>query len=327
MNRNNTNANLKNIAIILAIILFTQAILILFLLNFFFGRPAPEYAGGRIPEMMRIARMEAGWYDIDVIRYDGTTMTWVIHKIWYDNDVRIYNKYAHEILETKGELVEDWTPDDLAYPLYAFEIEPRTGLMDSYETGEMWVYSNGYLITQTGNVYECDIDFSDLLVVNEYDFLREVEVDDIMQMSCFRPLAYANHKWNADYLSGTEAMDKRNPDIEATVVKEYEIDGIPMIDISLKNNGEKDWHYEEKTLFFGMIVFVNGEWYYLNDDPAVDAYYGTFPAYGKVLKPGDEVTVTFFSMRYGELPDGRYCIVICGKDGDDYDYACAPYRP
>ena len=61
MNRNNTNANLKNIAIILAILLFTQAILILFILNLFFGRPTPEYAGEQIPEMMRIARMEADW--------------------------------------------------------------------------------------------------------------------------------------------------------------------------------------------------------------------------------------------------------------------------
>ncbi len=326
MNRNNTNSNLKNIAIILAILLVALVCIILFILNFFFGHPAPEYAGGKIPEMMRIARMPADWYNIDVIRYDGTTMTWVVHRIWYDNDVRIYNKYAHDILETKGKLAEDWTPDDLAYPMYAFEIEPRTGLTDSYETGEMWVYSNGFLITQTGNVYECDIDFSNLMVVNENDFLREVEVDDIMQMSCFRPLAYANHKWNPDYLKTTEAMDKRNPDIEATVVREYETDGVPMIDINLKKNGEKDWHYEERTLFFGMIVFADGEWYFLDDDPAVDAYYGTFPAYSKVLKAGDEVKVTFFSRRYGELPQGNYCIVICGRDGNDYDYACAPYN-
>ena len=326
MNRNNTNANLKNIAIILVILLFALVCTILFLLNFFFGRPAPEYAGGKIPEMARIARMPADWYDIDVIRYDGTTMTWVIHRIWYDNDVRIYNKYARDILETRGKLVEDWTPDDLAYPMYAFEIEPRKGQLDFEETGEMWVYSNGYLITQTGNVYECDIDFSDLMVVNENDFLREVEVDDIMQMSCFRPLAYANHKWNPNFLSGTDAMDKRNSDIEATIIKEYENDGVPMIDINLKNNGDKDWHYEEKSYFFGMIVLVDGEWYCFNDDPAVDVYYATLPTYGKVLKAGDEVKLTFFSKRYGELPQGNYCIVICGRDGDDYDYACAPYR-
>ena len=183
MNRISRKTNSKNIKTILTIFVVIIAITILFLLNLFFGRPAPEYAGGKIPEMMRIARMEAGWYDIDVIRYDGTTMTWIIHKIWYDNDVKIYNKYAHDILETKGKLVEDWTPDDLRYPLYAFEIEPRIGQLDFKETGEMWVYSNGYLITQTGNVYECDIDFSDLMVANEHDFLREVDVDDINQMS------------------------------------------------------------------------------------------------------------------------------------------------
>ncbi|MBP5493809.1 MAG: hypothetical protein J6X97_01860 [Lachnospiraceae bacterium] len=320
----NKKTNSKKLTLILVVII---AVTILFTFNFFFGKPASLHGFGQIPELRRIAGIDAVWYDIDVIRYDGTTMTWVNHRIWYQNEVSIYNFYAREILNTKGRIADDWTPDDLAYPMFAFEIEPRNGLLEFEETGEMMVYSNGYLITQTGNVYECGIDFMDLMVVNENDFLREVKVDDIMQMSCFRPLAYANHKWNADYLSGTEAMDKRNPDIEATIVKEYDIEGIPMIDISLKNNGEKDWHYEEKSIFFGMIVFVDGEWYYLNDDPAVDAFYGTFPTYGKVLKPGDEVTVTFFSMRYGELPDGRYCIVICGREGDDYNYACAPYRP
>ena len=53
MNRNNTNANLKNIAIILAILLFALVCLILFILNFLFGRPSPEYAGEQIPEMMQ----------------------------------------------------------------------------------------------------------------------------------------------------------------------------------------------------------------------------------------------------------------------------------
>lgn len=325
MNKNNTNSVIKNIAVILCITVFILVCAILFILDFFFGKPAQECAGEQIPELMRIGRMDAGWYEIEVIKYDGSTMTWINHRIWYKNEVYAYNLYARKILETKGKRVKNWTPDDLAYPMYAFEIEPRTGLTEFEETGEMMVYSNGYLITQTGNVYECDIDFSDVMVVGEHDFLREVEVDDIMQMSCFRPLAYANHKWNKDYLSDTEAMDKRNPDIEAAIIKEYEIDGIPMIDISLKNNGEKDWHYEERSLFFGMIVFVDGQWYYLNDDPAVDAYYGTFPVYGKVLGAGDEVKVTFFSRRYGELPEGKYCIIICGRDGDDYNYACAPY--
>ena len=311
---------------IISITAFALVCTILFILNFFFGRHTPEYAGGKIPEMMRIARMDAKWYDTDIIRYDGTTMTWVNHRLWYPNEVYAFNEYARKILETKGELVEDWTPDDLAYPMYAFEIEPKTGFLEYEECGEMWVYSNGFLIAQTGNVYKCEIDFTDMMVVGEHDFLREVEEDDILNMSCFRPLAYANHKWNPDFLKTTEAMDKRNPDIEATIIKEYDIDGVPMIDISLKNNGEKDWHYEEKSLFIGMIVQADGEWYFLDDDPAVDAYYGTFPAYSKVLKAGDEVKVTFFSKRYGELPQGNYCIVICGRDGNDYDYACAPYN-
>ena len=316
--------NLKPIYI-LASIAITLTFIILFLLNIF-GKITPDFDGRQIPELRRIERMEAGWYDIDVIRYDGATMTWIVHRIWYENEVNIYNMYARKILETKGEIALDWTPDDLAYPMYAFEIEPRTGLFEYEETGEMMVYSNGYLITQTGNVYECDIDFSDLMVAGEYDFLKEDEVDDIMNIGAFRPLAYANHKWNPDFLLGTEAMEKRNPDIEATIIKEYKTDGVPMMDISLKNNGEKDWNYEERSLFYGMIVSVEGQWYYLNDDPAVDAYYGTFPAYGKVLKAGDEATLTLFTRRYGELPKGNYCIVIGGRDGNDFNCACAPYR-
>ena len=75
-----------------------------------------------------------------------------------------------------------------------------------------------------------------------------------------------------------------------------------------------------------MIVLVDGQWYCFNEDPAVDSYYGTLPVYGKVLKPGEEAKCTFFCARYGELPQGNYCIVICGRDGDEYNYACAPYR-
>ena len=270
--------------------------------------------------------MDAKWYDTDIIRYDGTTMTWVNHRLWYPNEVYAFNQYARKILETKGELVEDWTPDDLAIPMYAFEIEPKTGFLEYEECGEMWVYSNGFLIAQTGNVYKCDIDFSDLMEVGEHDFLREVEEDDILNMSCFRPLAYANHKWNPDYLRPASAMDESVPDIEAAITEQYEEDGWPKVKVLLKNNSEKDWHYEENSIFVGIIVRVDGRWYHLDYDPAFDEYYATFPSYNKIIKAGEEKNLIFNLGRYGDFPSGDYCVIIGGKDGNVYNYACAPYR-
>ena len=86
---------------IIAILTITLALTILFVLNFFFGKPASLLGYGQIPEMRKIARMDASWYDIEVIRYDGTTMTWIDHRIWYENEVYLYNKCAHNTKSLK----------------------------------------------------------------------------------------------------------------------------------------------------------------------------------------------------------------------------------
>ena len=290
----------KIIAVTSAFVIMASAWVIC---GIFFGKP--ECREEQVYELKRIENSDVRWYEIEIVEYDGKICKGITHKATTWEKKAKDDKAAREILKTVGKRTFDFTSDKIKYPIYAFEIEPRADIADSMEHGEMMVWTNGYLITACGNVYECDIDF---------DFF-------MIALKC------ANRKWNKEWLSLSLATGNAiEKDVEATVVSVYEENGYPVVDILLKNTGNTEWRYEERSIFVGLSTLIDGEWYAVPADPSVDAFYGTPLNCSSKLGPGMEVINKTYIGKFGELPPGDYRIVISGVKEGISDYACADYH-
>lgn len=313
----------KIIAVTSAFVIMASAWVIC---GIFFGKP--ECREEQVYELKRIENYDARWYEIEIVEYDGKICKGITHKATTWEKKAKDDKTAREILKTVGKRTFDFTSDKIKYPIYAFEIEPWVDIADSMEHGEMMVWTNGYLITACGNVYECDIDFDYFMIADDEDYSYEFEPEGgIKQLNVFRPLKCANRKWNKEWLSLSPATGNAiEKDVEATVVSVYEENGYPVVDILLNNTGDTEWRYEERSIFVGLSTLIDGEWYAVPADPSVDAFYGTPLNCSSKLGPGMEVINKTYIGKFGELPPGDYRIVISGVKEGISDYACADYH-
>ena len=279
-----------------------------------------------ILELARIEEIDADWFVVEVVSYDSKTMDWIAHRASSRKKIKKDTEHVYELAETRGKRTRHWDKDMIEYPVYAITITPREADRGYDEIGETFVWTDGYLITSTGNVYICDLDIEYFLKADEDDFHRSAEVDRISDMSCFRALSYAAHGWNTDTLPESLVTDDKMADsIDATLTGIDEIDDFTYVRIRLINNSDSDWHYCDSSIFVRIEVKVDGVWYFFHKDPGIDLSYTTFPTYTAVVGKRCEEEVQFNLGMYGDLPEGDYRVVIGGKDGEKYDYACADF--
>ena len=280
----------------------------------------------RIPEFEEIADMDAGYYYVDLRIYDGKKLT-VISKNMWDKDSTIkLNKTVNSFLGCKGRKVNGWTTDKIKYPVYSLTISPRM-VNDGYEgRGTTVVYTNGYLITSSGDVYKCNPDLKPFMKLDDNDTSRETELEDITHYKGFRPLAYTDSKWNADMLYESMFEDSSfAPGVEVETTGVREEDGYQVVRVLIKNNGSQKWSYDDRSIFIGVEVQLDGIWYHLYHDPSIDDQYTTFPYPNSVLQPGEDMPEDFYPGLYGKLPAGKYRLLIYGNSGDGYNYATAEF--
>ena len=269
-----------------------------------------------VPELQRLKGLEVNYYDICCYAYNGNTFS-SVHKKFNSTDE--YNKELPKMLrmmDTRCVRVYDWTPDDITYPIIALKITPVIFKSEKYEHGETFVWSNGYLITSSGDVYRSGLFFGSFLESDEDDYTNEAEnVTEIADIRVFRPLFMANNMWNPDMLNPSGLNDYSfSEDIEAVVTGITGEEDEKIATVNLRNYGEKTWSYSDQSLFVRLEVNIGGQWYIIRHDPNVDDDIRTMIGYNQKLAPGEDVDVAFHLGWFGKLPPGNYRIVIWGND-------------
>ncbi len=297
------NKKINSAIIITAIVLLTVFVIV-------------RYAVLRpVPELQRLKGLEVNRYDVACYAYDGDKYSCVIKKF------KSADEYKRELLKITGLMdtrivkVNDWTPDKITYPVYALEITPVIFKSEKYEHGETFVWSNGYLITSSGDVYRSGLFFKRYLNNDEDDYFRETDtITNITDIRPFRPLFMANKEWNKDMLRVSNLDDGEFAEnIEAAVTCFDGEEDALIATVRIINNGEYAWDYSDQSLFAGLEVNIDGQWYSIFHDPNVDDDIRTMLGYNQRLDAGQETDVVFHLGFFGKLPPGIYRIVIWGQ--------------
>jgi len=268
-----------------------------------------------VPELQRLKGLEVNRYDVACYAYDGDKYSYVIKKF------KSADEYKRELLKITGLMdtrlvkVNDWTPDKITYPVYALEITPVIFKSEKYEHGETFVWSNGYLLTSSGDVYRSGLFFKRYLNNDEDDYFRETDtITNIADIRPFRPLFMANKEWNKDMLRVSILDDSEFAEnIEAAVTGFDGEEDALIATVRIINNGEYAWNYSDQSLFARLEVNIDGQWYSIFHDPSVDDDIRTMLGYNQRLDAGQETDVVFHLGFFGKLPPGRYRIVIWGQ--------------
>ncbi len=276
-----------------------------------------------IPGLERMDGFIDSFREVYLIAYDGKTERRVIEGSMFPEQREAAKKTLRKITSCRGKKATDWTKDMITYPIYSLTIRPRH--QDGKEIrGETVVWSNGYLMTNSGDVYECDVDFEGMFYVAKEENsgwkYNEYEIDHASKIRQFRPLAYADLKWNADMLVLSEFQyPAESEGIVVKLEKQYKENEYQVVKVALKNNSEKDWKYSNEALDVSLEVLVDGKWYCLRHDPDIsDSYLNGGIHLNQHLRAGKEMTCEIALAFFGPLPPGEYRIGIPARFDEDY---------
>ncbi len=303
-------------AAVTAVILLAVIVIVRFVIY----RPVPELKG--------LAGLKVDRYDVACYAFDGEKFSFVNHKFKTLDEYRSELPKIIGLMDTRLVKAKGWTPDKITYPIYALEITPVIFKSEKYVHGETFVWSNGYLITSSGDVYRSNLFFSRYLNSDEDDYFRETDtITDIADIRPFRPLFMANKEWNKDMLdiSGIDNGEFAE-DVEASFAGLDGEDDALTVTVHMINNGKYAWHYSDQSLFVRLEVNSGGNWYYIPHDPNVDDDIRTIRGCSKILDAGQETDVDFNLGYFGRLPPGYYRLIIWGEDHHGDKNAAAEFQ-
>jgi len=155
------------------------------------------------------------------------------------------------------------------------------------------LWSDGYFITKTGQIYEFDYDFEALL--SNHPWSEPYIVPNIGIMPCAKYVACTEKGWNTSFM--TEAQPLTPPE---GIEMQMQLDGTDA-KITFTNNTEEEWGY---GLDFGLRVLMDDIWYYVPAEQEL-----AFCDILMLLQPGESVEQVYSLASYGELPAGTYRFV------------------
>ena len=235
-----------------------------------------------------MANASPGTSALSFFVYDGENS-----KLWYLFNNSQENEILRAISAVPAEKAENWSPELFTAPAYGFEISDT----DGWALEAVW--SNGYWITQDGEVYRFDYDFGTFS--DKYDWSDERVFSAADMLPCAHIICRDGDKWYADRLSPVY-IDEEVPDyISAELVGQTE----DKITVKYTNSGSEEWMY---GMFFSVDVLLDGEWYSV---PTITGHWA-FPAIGIVLEPEQPREEVYDLSMYGELPPGQYRVVANG---------------
>lgn len=218
-------------------------------------------------------------------KYDGKK---VIHYTMFNNPKE--QEILDEIQSIDVVEAENWTLDQIKYPVYGLNI----GGKDGFTVFGAWC--NGYWITQEGKAYQFEFDFNNL--EKEYKWDLEEEFNSVSIFPCVRHLCQKADEWNKGMMDSVEKL-------EATKDVSMEIVGMRdnIISVEIKNDSKMPWEYGE---VYSLQTQIDGKWYVV---PTIPGNWGfTMPLY--ILPAGESAEKSYNIEMYGELPEGTYRIVV-----------------
>ena len=183
-----------------------------------------------------------------------------------------------------------WTLDDITLPVYGIEMGTSCG------RGVRAAWSNGFWITQTGDVYRFDFDFEEFIERQQWESPRTSDNIALLPNAIF--LTRDSEGWRSTLL--TPATELNPPEgIEMTFVSNTDEN----VTFTLMNNNDDYWFY---GVHFRVELLLDDIWYNI---PKTSENWG-FIDIGLTLEAGQSETKTYGLHMYGELPPGTYRLVV-----------------
>ena len=243
-----------------------------------------------------------------------------------DGKTEEYNSFKYEmkefidaLLELDMEYVDDWDPGKLTYPVYEINLETIDDTVEDYSQltddqkkeaylafGACW--SDGYLITASGDVLKCDTDFEKLC-----ECLGERSKLDHFGFNTrvfSRVSALWHDKWDPENMMSLEDYLKSrilNDSMTITEAEGWNAEFKSMdserITVTIDNVSASELMYgnEDAKVF----AKIDGKWYLVPQDPSLKRM--MYTAIGYCLVEGDSVDL---DRRCGYLPKGEYAVLI-----------------
>lgn len=244
----------------------------------------------------------------------------------FDEDKYYFNSFHYEmkdfinaLLEVDMEYVDDWTHDQLKYPVYEIcletfdnTIEDSSQLTDDQRkeshTTFSACWSDGYLITASGDVLKCDTDFEKLC--ESVGELSEIGTYGFRSRVFGRVSALWHDKWYpenmmtlSDYLKDRFSNNGMVIREAGRWIAEFKSRDEEKITVTVTNVSASELIYGEGAAT--VFTKIDGNWYLVPQDPSLE--YMAFPAIGYTLFKGDSVDL---DLRCGYLPKGEYAVLV-----------------
>lgn len=191
-----------------------------------------------------------------------------------------------------GDAVQDVDIDKLKGDMYSLEIGSKEGAFISF------TWYDGYVFLNNGSIYKADIDFGR---IKNYQWQEKDEMS-ISSFPNIRCIALKDGKWNTKFLTKSRKNQPHGLKITSVQLKGTKLE------VKLKNKTKKETYFGE---YFSIQAKVDGKWY---DIPAKEDMVFNDIAY--IMKVGGKTKKTYDLTPYGELPSGKYRIVIEGATAE-----------
>lgn len=187
-----------------------------------------------------------------------------------------------------GDAVQDVDIDKLKGNMYSLEIGSKEGTFVSF------TWYDGYVFLNNGSIYKADIDFGR---IKNYQWQEKNKIS-LSSFPNIRYIALMDGKWNTKFLSKSKKNKPHGLEITSVQLKGTKLE------VKLANKTKKETYFGE---YFSVQAKVDGKWY---DIPAKEDMVFNDIAY--IMKAGSKTKKTYDITSYGELPSGKYRIVVEG---------------
>ena len=285
---------------------------------------APSGIKQRIPELVKMEEyLDKRPFEVSLYVQEEDKFTsyyeWVTGREAYEE---LQNTML-ELLSGKGTKVKDFNRDKITYPIISMIVSPEEFQVQN-EPGEAIVWTNGYLITDSFDVYKCDLDF-DLITENDELFRsHEYDFEFTYATGVFRNLAMAYGKWDESLMNTVQPEMLKVPDnVKAKVVRETETEKGKCVTVEFDNYSDIDWKFSSSAY---MAIEINDAYYSIPNDPCFDGYtIGTLSYNCSVIR--HEITSEdYYLIPYGDLPPADYILLIPAQAGSDTCFVQVKYK-
>ena len=275
-------------------------------------------------------KMEDRKYSVqgDMQIYDGKTKKFTS----FHEEMR---SLVTDLSKAKFEFVDDWDPTKVTFPVYNFQLVvfdiSKIGVESKEEqeaSHTKWdaFWSNGYLITDSGDAWKCNFDF-EKASKELGDFF---DIKNIPEGAYSRMTALWNDKWYKEnmmtldeYLADTfEAHQKiSKADGWNAKYKSRDNNGITVTITNESYKGEGDAQFCYGEYFGPIFVKIDGTWYRVPWDVSLGNI--MYHDVGYMLYEGDSTEIT---NPFGYLPKGEYAAYVdISKDTGVFEYDLAEF--